>query len=38
MGGAALRCGVEEEKVGGTNERADGLNVGAMWRRLGGML
>jgi hypothetical protein len=38
-GGSALRCGIGEEKVGGTNERADGLGVGlcssAWWRAAG---
>jgi hypothetical protein len=36
-GGTTLRCNIREEKLGGANERANGLGVGAMRRRLGGV-
>jgi hypothetical protein len=36
-GGTTLRCNIKEEKLGCANERANGLGVGAMRRRLGGV-
>jgi hypothetical protein len=36
-GGAALRCSVRKEKIGGTIETADELAIGGMRRRLGGV-